>query len=47
MVAEKVFINGTIYTMDEGQFYAQALAVAGQMLLCVGSNEAVLQCAGP
>lgn len=47
MIAEKIFINGNIYTMDDDQFHAEALATAGQMILAVGSNAEVQALAGP
>jgi len=46
MLAEKIFINGNIYTMDDDQFHAEALATAGQMILAVGSNAEVQALAG-
>lgn len=47
MNAERIFINGNIYTMDDDQFHAEALATAGQMILAVGSNAEVQALAGP
>jgi predicted amidohydrolase YtcJ len=40
-IADSVYINGNIYTMDEDQPTAAALAVKGQKLIFVGSNENV------
>lgn len=38
-IADSVYINGNIYTMDEDQPTAAALAVKGQKLIFVGGNE--------
>lgn len=38
-IADSVYINGNIYTMDEDQPTAAALAVKGQKLIFVGDNE--------
>lgn len=40
-IADSVYINGNIYTMDEEQPTAAAMAVKGQKLIFVGSNENV------
>ncbi|MDD3168547.1 MAG: amidohydrolase, partial [Eubacteriales bacterium] len=40
-IADSVYINGNIYTMDEEQPKAAAMAVKGQNLIFVGSNENV------
>lgn len=40
-IADSVYINGSIYTMDEKQPNAAAIAVKGQKLIFVGSNENV------
>lgn len=37
-IADSVYINGNIYTMDEDQPTATALAVKGQKLICVGNE---------
>ncbi len=47
MFAEKVFINGNIYTMNVEASYAEALATIGQKLAAVGSREEVMALAGP
>jgi hypothetical protein len=44
--ADRVFLNGSVWTGDPGQPRAQALAVRGASLLAVGSNEQVLELAG-
>ena len=46
MLAEKIFVNGNIYTMDDDQFHAEALATAGQIILAVGSTEEIMELAG-
>lgn len=40
-IADSVYINGNIYTMDEDQPKAAALAIKGQELVFVGSSEEV------
>ena len=40
-VADSVYINGNIYTMDEKQPTASALAVKGQELIYVGNSDEV------
>ena len=35
MRAEKLFINGNIYTMDDEKTHAEALATTGQTILAV------------
>ena len=47
MKAERIFINGNIYTMDDDNFHAEALVVAGQTLLCAGSEGEAMAFAGP
>jgi predicted amidohydrolase YtcJ len=47
MTASLIFINARVLTMDEHQTRAQALAVAGNRILAVGDNQAVLVHAGP
>ncbi|MBO5666798.1 MAG: amidohydrolase family protein, partial [Firmicutes bacterium] len=46
MKAEKVFINGNIYTMKDDKFHAEALATAGQEILAVGSTAEVMELFG-
>ncbi|MBR6501014.1 MAG: amidohydrolase family protein, partial [Firmicutes bacterium] len=46
MNAEKVFINGNIYTMNDDQFHAEALATSGQEILAVGSTAEVMELVG-
>src|SRR5687768_5495796 len=45
--ADAVLYNGHILTMDAAQPAAQALAIAGDRLLAVGSNEDVLNLLSP
>ena len=40
-VADSVYINGNIYTMDENQPAVSALAIKGQELIYVGSSDGV------
>ena len=42
-----VFHNGSILTMETGQPEAQALAIQGESILAIGSDEYVLPLAGP
>ena len=39
--AEIVYVNGSIWTGVENAFRAQAMAVKGEYLVAVGSNEIV------
>lgn len=45
--AEKIFLNGNIYTVNEDAPHAEAIAICGDRLLFVGSNDAVKQYQGP
>ncbi|MBR7148296.1 MAG: amidohydrolase, partial [Firmicutes bacterium] len=47
MRAEKLFINGNIYTMDDEKTHAEALATTGQMILAVGSTVELMDLVGP
>lgn len=47
IVAEKVFKNAKIYTLDPSMPWAQAVAVTGGMIMGVGSNDDMKQVAGP
>lgn len=40
-IADSVYLNGNIYTMDDAQPKASAIAVKGQMLIYVGDDESV------
>ncbi|TVR74203.1 MAG: amidohydrolase [Marinilabiliales bacterium] len=44
--ADTVFVNGIVYTMDEGSPTATAIAVKGNRFLMVGTDEAVMKHAG-
>lgn len=46
-VVSTAYINGKIYTLDEAQPWAEALAIADDRLLLVGSDEAVGELTGP
>lgn len=39
MKADKIFINGKIYTEDPKQPWAEAMAISGKEILCAGTNE--------
>lgn len=42
-VPDKLFINGTIYTMDKENRIVQALAVEGDTITAIGSDEEILK----
>jgi len=44
--ADKVFVNGKIWTGDEGRPTAEALAIRGEKILAVGSVDEVKKAAG-
>ena len=44
--ADTVYLNGNIYTVEAGQPKAQALAITGQKLVYVGSNDGVREYVG-
>ena len=43
---DTVFINGTVWTLDESQPMVEALAVDGNVIVYVGNNEGALALAG-
>lgn len=45
--ADSVYLNGRIYTVDESQPWAEAIAVMGDRIAFVGSNEAARAFIGP
>lgn len=45
--ADRVFLNGNIYTVDDGFSKAEAVAVRAKRILLVGSNEEAKACIGP
>ena len=47
MQADLILSNGRIYTLDSGQPWAEALAVAGERILAVGTAERIAGLAGP
>ncbi len=47
MAEEKVFVNGRIYTLDPAGTIAEAMAVDGERITAVGSNEDSRAAAGP
>lgn len=46
-VADTIFINGNIYTVDEKNPQAEAIAVMGERILAVGSNAEIEKLKGP
>ena len=46
VMADTVYINGNIYTVDENFSKAQAIAIKGQYIIGIGSNEEVKKFAG-
>lgn len=46
-VADTIFINGNIYTVDEKNPQAEAIAVMGERILAVGSNAEIEKFKGP
>ena len=38
MAADKIYINGEIYTVNEKQEWAQAIAITGNKITYVGDN---------
>ncbi len=45
--ADLILVNGTIFTSDTAQLYAQAIAIRGERILAVGTTEAITRMAGP
>jgi predicted amidohydrolase YtcJ len=45
--ADFAFINGKVYTEDAKRPWAEAVAVKGKVITCVGSSAEVQKCAGP
>lgn len=46
-LADRIFVNGKIWTADEARPTAQAIAVSGDKILAVGSSQQVRALAGP
>lgn len=46
VIADTVYFNARIYTVDDEQPWAEAIAIKGADILAVGSNESVKQFAG-
>ncbi|MDH3942803.1 MAG: amidohydrolase family protein [Anaerolineae bacterium] len=46
-IADMIFFNGEIITMDEDMTVAEALAVRGELILAVGAESEVMALAGP
>ncbi len=45
--ANHILINGSVYTVDKNRAWAQAVAIAGDQIVFVGSNEDVESYIGP
>jgi len=45
--ADRIFVNGNIWTADEAHPHAEALAISGDRLLAVGSNAEIRALAVP
>ncbi|MFQ6004907.1 MAG: amidohydrolase family protein, partial [Woeseia sp.] len=45
--ADFLFVGGAIYTLDEAQPWAEAVAVTGNLISYVGSAEGAIDLAGP
>ncbi len=45
--ADIVLVNGTVYTVDESQPWAEALAIKNDLIMAVGSNAEVEALVGP
>jgi len=45
--ADRIFVNGKIWTADDARPSAEALAVAGDKILAVGSSQEIRALAGP
>lgn len=46
-IAEIIFFNGEIVTMNENMDIAEAIAVKGEMIIAVGDEDEVMEFAGP
>ncbi len=46
-LADAIFVNGTIYTVNRAQPWAEAIAVRDGKIVCVGSNDNAHDFAGP
>ena len=45
--ADLILINGNVYTLDDAQPRAEAIAIRGEWIIAVGSNSEILGFAGP
>ena len=45
--ADRIFVNGKIWTADQARPQAEALAIAGDKIVAVGTSEEVRKLAGP
>lgn len=45
--ADTILVNGAVYTVDESQPWAEAVAIAGERILAVGANADIESLAGP
>ncbi|MHC5026114.1 MAG: amidohydrolase [Planctomycetota bacterium] len=46
-MADVVYRNGRIYTVDDGRLWAEAIAIKGGRFLAVGSNDDIARVTGP
>lgn len=46
MYADKILINGKIYTENKDMMWAEAVAVKGSRFICVGKNEECMKYRG-
>ena len=46
MYADKILINGKIYTENKDMMWAEAVATAGSEFICVGKNEECMKYRG-
>ncbi len=46
-VADLAIVNGRVYTLDEDQPWAEALAIRGEWILAVGTNAEIEKYKGP
>ena len=47
VLADRILINGKVLTVDENFSIAQAIAVKGERIAAVGTNEEILSLSGP
>ena len=45
--ADTIFLNGNVYTVNDAQPQAEAIAIKGDRILFVGSNDGAKKYSGP